>query len=321
MDIKILSSLTTTPKERQNVLAIGTHNGIFHSDEVIACAILCLINSNMSIHILRSRDNAMLNLCNICVDIGGGKYDHHQAGFNKTRENNIKYASAGLIWKDFGSQLIEKFLAKYFNVTNCNVKDIYKLFDELFISLVDCEDNGVLTKSHCFSFISSFLPLWFDSNTETFNTQFLKVLSITIQVLEEELKTTIGKVIAKDTIIRNWNNCNCFHNGILEIPSQTIDWLENVININNTAETNLINFVIFPYPNGGWAAQCVPPSLKEKFGQRIAFPKEWAGQTNKLPEISGIVGSTFCHNGCFFARATNKEDIIKMCAIATNSIS
>ena len=176
----------------------------------------------MSIHILRSRDNAMLNLCNICVDIGGEKYDHHQAGFNKARKNNIKYASAGLIWKDFGSQLIEKFLSKYFNDANCNVKDICKLFDELFISLVDCEDNGILTKPHCFSFISSFLPLWFDSNTETFNNQFSKVLSITIQVLEEELKTTIGKVIAKDTIIRNWNNCNCFLCRLCNCPCKII---------------------------------------------------------------------------------------------------
>ena len=157
MNIKILNSLTNETKKRSEILTIGTHNGIFHSDEVVACAILCLINSNMSIHILRSRDNAMLNLCNICVDIGGEKYDHHQAGFNKARKNNIKYASAGLIWKDFGSQLIEKFLSKYFNDANCNVKDICKLFDELFISLVDCEDNGILTKPHCFSFISTFM--------------------------------------------------------------------------------------------------------------------------------------------------------------------
>ena len=66
MNIKILSSLNSITDERKNILTIGTHNGIFHSDEVVACAILCLINSNMPIHILRSRDNKMLNLCNTC---------------------------------------------------------------------------------------------------------------------------------------------------------------------------------------------------------------------------------------------------------------
>lgn len=82
MNIKILSSLDVTVKERKDILTISTHNRIFHSDDVVACAILCLINSNMSIHILRTRDNEMLNLCNICVDIGGGKYDYHHLSYD-----------------------------------------------------------------------------------------------------------------------------------------------------------------------------------------------------------------------------------------------
>lgn len=318
MNIKILSSLTNLAEKRNNILTIGTHNGIFHSDEVVACAILCLIHSNISVQILRSREVEFLNQCDICVDIGGGEFDHHQAGFNKTRENGIKYASAGLVWKSFGKQLIERFLVQYFNEANCDINYICALFDSLFISLVDCEDNGIPTDMHCFSFISSFLPLWFNSNTDSFNSQFNKVLLTTIAVLEEELKTTIGKVIAKNTIISNWNDNTCFKNGILEIPSQTIDWLETVLDINETNENNPVNFVIFPYPNGGWAAQCVPPSLTRKFEQRIAFPKEWAGQTDNLPKISGIPNATFCHNGCFFARAISKESIVKMCTIATN---
>ena len=112
------------------------------------------------------------------------------------------------------------------------------------------------TEKHCFSFISSFLPLWFNSNIDNFNNQFFKALLTTIEILEEELKTTIGKLIAKETIINNWNDCNYFKNGILEIPSQTLDWMETVVNINATiVKNNPINFVIFPYPNGGWAAQ------------------------------------------------------------------
>ena len=109
MNIKILSSLTNAAEKRNNILNIGTHNGIFHSDEVVACAILCLIHSNISVQILRSREVEFLNQCDICVDIGGGEFDHH-----KTRENGIKYASAGLVWKGFGKQLIEQFLMQYF---------------------------------------------------------------------------------------------------------------------------------------------------------------------------------------------------------------
>ena len=50
--------------------------------------------------------------------------------------------------------------------------------------------------------------------------------------IKEELKTTFGKVITKNTISTNWNNSNYFKKGILETPSQTTDWLKTVININ-----------------------------------------------------------------------------------------
>lgn len=321
MNIEILSSLTNVPEKRNKFqLTIGTHNGIFHSDEVLACAILYLLNSHIQVNILRTRDNEMLARCNICVDIGGGDFDHHQAGFNQTRNNGIKYASAGLVWKNYGKQLINWFEEKYFSKTDCNIDGIFNTFDDCFISLVDCEDNGIPTETHCFSFISSFLPLWFHNTQDDFNNQFYTALVTTIAVLEQELKTTIGREIAKDIITSNWNSLDHFYNGILEIPSQTIDWVETVICINDSTKSNKVNFVIFPYPNGGWAAQCVPPSLINKFAQRIAFPSEWAGQTDKLPEISKVEGATFCHNGCFFIRATSKEAIIQMCSIATNSI-
>ena len=317
MNIKILSSLTNEVEMRSNILTIGTHNGPFHSDEVVACAILCLIHPHTSVQILRSRKVELLNQCDICIDVGGGEFDHHQPGFNTTRENGIKYASAGLVWKYFGKQLIKQFLMQYFKDSHCDIEYIFETFDSLYISLVDCEDNGISTVSHSFSFISSFLPLWFDSNIDSFNIQFNKALLTTISILEEELKATIGKFIAKNVIISNWSSNTYSNNGILEIPSQTIDWLETVIKLNDTNANNSINFVIFPYMDEGWAVQCVPPSLSKKFEQRIPFPKNWAGQTDKLPIISGVTGSTFCHNGCFFARAISKEAIIEMCIIAT----
>lgn len=102
---------------------------------------------------------------------------------------------------------------------------------------------------------------------------------------------------------------------ILELPNQIIDWVDNVITRNDNAEIP-IDFVIFPYPAGGWAAQCVPKSLKEKFSQRVPFPKEWAGQNNDLPEITGVTGAIMCHNGRFFIRAREKKEAIKLCELA-----
>lgn len=64
--------------------SVGTHNGAFHADESLACAILRLINDG-PFRIVRSRDPAVLDACDVVVDVGGAydhaklRYDHHQA--------------------------------------------------------------------------------------------------------------------------------------------------------------------------------------------------------------------------------------------------
>lgn len=249
MNIKTLSSLKNLPKARTNLLIIGTHNGKFHPDDVLACAILCALYSNMSIWILRTRDSEMFAQCDICVDIGGGKFDHHQSGFNQSRENGIQYASAGLVWKAYGKELIHLLLKKYFPEANCDTDSIFEAFDASCIALVDCEDNGIKIETHCFSFISSFLPLWFSKD---FDEQFHQVLLTTIAVLEQLLKTAIAKEIAKDIILSNWNNVNYFHDGILEIPSQTMFWEEAVIHINASTKLtkSILLFFLIPMEVG-----------------------------------------------------------------------
>ena len=63
MEIKILNSNTplTSTKERNKPFTIGTHNGVFHSDEVVSCAILCLLNKEKEIQIIRTREKPILN--------------------------------------------------------------------------------------------------------------------------------------------------------------------------------------------------------------------------------------------------------------------
>ena len=93
-------------------------------------------------------------------------------------------------------------------------------------------------------------------------------------------------------------------------------WLEEVVSYNKR-NNDEIKFVIFSCPRKGWAAQCVPPSVEEKFCQLISFPKEWAGAGEKtLPKLSGVEEATFCNNGCFLVRARTKNAIKEMCKIA-----
>ncbi|CDR01058.1 unnamed protein product [Oncorhynchus mykiss] len=63
---------------------IGTHNGTFHCDEVLACFFLHQLPEYKDAEIVRTRDPAELAKCDIVVDVGGEfdpkkhLYDHHQ---------------------------------------------------------------------------------------------------------------------------------------------------------------------------------------------------------------------------------------------------
>ena len=71
-------------KKMNNQKVIGTHDGKFHCDEVLACALLKLLPEYSTAVIKRTRDQTILDTCDVVVDVGGKfdpethRYDHHQ---------------------------------------------------------------------------------------------------------------------------------------------------------------------------------------------------------------------------------------------------
>ena len=71
-------------KRRMTEKQIGTHDGAFHCDEVLACSLLKMLPEYQNSEIVRSRNKGMLSECDIVVDVGGVydasklRYDHHQ---------------------------------------------------------------------------------------------------------------------------------------------------------------------------------------------------------------------------------------------------
>lgn len=303
-----------------NQLVIGTHSGIFHSDDVTAVALFCINNSDFSIHVIRSREPKDLSKCNLLVDVGAGKYDHHQIGGNGCRDNGIPYASAGLYWKYHGKEIIEKLAINVFKITlsKREINSIFNSLDHDIIQEIDKSDNGIVASPTTFDFISAYLPNWREVNKDEtiYETNFKSALDVTVSILKKLILTEIDKVTSFNYI---WNLYKKDTNSkILEIPAQSFPWLETIVALNTDYNAH-IDFVIFPYPVGGWAAQAVPPSLKEKFSQRQQFPISWAGQTVNLPQISGVCDATFCHNGLFFIKANSREGVINMCNIACST--
>lgn len=286
-------------------ISVGTHNGIFHYDEVIAVALISILHGG-NITVVRTRNLNTLNLCDIVVDVGGGIFDHHMPGGNGKRESGTPYASAGLVWQAYGNQILNSIGCPKAHIETCHAR-----VDKELIENLDKIDNGIKANSP-FEFISYFLPIWDDANSSDFC--FMEALTAATTVL----KKAIFKIIREENDNLNLRIALAVSGSgnIMDIPSQFIKWQPIILEHNATSSCK-IDFVVFPHPSGGYAAQCVPPSKDDFFNQRIPFPKSWAGQTDKLAKLSGVKGATFCHNARFFVRGETRDAVVELCKIAT----
>lgn len=209
MGFEIWKNIDENKKNLYNI--IGTHYGLFHNDEVVACAILIKILQYLgknNIAILRSRNNNKLCECDICVDIGKSigkeKFDHHYKGYNEKRDygENNKFASAGLVFRCFGKYLIRLINPK---LTEDDIKRLYNEIDRDIIQPIDMDDNGIPVDSFEFDFIKLFNPSWYEK-TPDFNGCFERALELTIKTLDNVLdKKVFGKKIEKDDKVPKLN--------------------------------------------------------------------------------------------------------------------
>ncbi|MDF2951227.1 MAG: hypothetical protein K0S18_810, partial [Anaerocolumna sp.] len=129
-----------------NLSKAFTHSGKFHADDVFSAALLTYLNPMIQIErgleVPEKYDG-------IVFDIGLGKFDHHQAGA-AVRENGNPYAAFGLLWKEFGTRIL-------------NDEEAEK-FDESFVQSLDYSDNTG-SRNELAELISLFNPVW-DSKEE-----------------------------------------------------------------------------------------------------------------------------------------------------------
>ena len=195
--------------DKNNIaICVGTHNGIFHCDELVAIAILSiLMKKNGIVNVIRSRDLEFLEKnTDLLVDIGGGEFDHHQKGGNGQRDNGIKYASAGLIWKKYGRDLIANLSNNMLNIEEIN--NIVNVIDLNIIQNIDMEDNGQFISSHAFQFINSFLPNWNkESNYDEKFEQCVNVVSMTLENIiagngsDEMISLVIAAYVKRKSVV------------------------------------------------------------------------------------------------------------------------
>ncbi|MBO4815725.1 MAG: MYG1 family protein [Clostridia bacterium] len=286
-----------------------THSGTFHADEIFATLILSKIIPEITL--IRVQEVKEMPDENVLVyDIGAGKYDHHQFGGNGERENGIKYAACGLIWKEFGKKLLEKY----------NVEDIdytWNYIDKNLIQFIDSNDNGQLPKLqadyrnvHLSYMIGLFNSKW-DEDVDN-DENFMRALDFANNVFDEFLADTISKMKAKKIVDKTIDESK---DGIL-ILEKYVPWKDFIVN-SEKQKAKDINFVVFPSKRGGYNVYAVPIEIGS-FENRKLLPQSWRGKRDEeLQQITGVKTARFCHNAGFICSCETMEDAVALAYKAT----
>jgi len=104
-----IRTIINVAKSQQRQVQIGTHDGIFHADEVFAIAMIADACNALGAEytVTRTRNPEILAGCDLRVDVGGkycpetGDFDHHQ--------DASLPASCNLVWDDIAEEEIKQY--------------------------------------------------------------------------------------------------------------------------------------------------------------------------------------------------------------------
>ncbi|XP_023615453.1 UPF0160 protein MYG1, mitochondrial isoform X4 [Myotis lucifugus] len=291
-----LESVQPSKRPRCSLMApprIGTHNGTFHCDEALACALLRLLPEYQDAEIVRTRDPEKLASCDVVVDVGGEydpqrhRYDHHQRSFTETMSSlspgkpwQTKLSSAGLIYLHFGHKLLAQLLGT--SEEDSMVGTLYDKMYENFVEEVDAVDNGIsqwegepryaLTTTLS-ARVARLNPTWNQPNQDT-EAGFKRAMDL---VREEFLQRL-------DFYQHSW------------MPARAL--VEEALTQRLQA--------------GQWRVQCVPKEL-HSFQSRLPLPESWRGLRDEaLDQVSGIPGCIFVHASGFIGGHRTREGALSM---------
>lgn len=300
-------------------MKIGTHNGVFHADEVMAVAALRLINND--IHIVRTRDQRVLDECDIVVDVGGvydpdnNRFDHHQRGFDLARPNGIKYSSFGLVWLKYGYDIVSVIIGE--GESDDMVRAVVNGVDALLVEGVDALDNGQVPPTQGgrvipSTVISTYNRNWYETHDVDNYGHFMAALAVAGDIIRNAIKSVYGLELARSVVEQAVDEAE--DNRII-VMERFAPWQDTINAISKEAL-----YVIFPAETGDtWMIQCVPPE-RGSFEKRKPLPSTWAGlRDGALSAVVGIPDAVFCHMGLFICGARSKESALIMARFAADA--
>lgn len=290
-------------------MLIATHDGSFHADEVFAIAALGLLDE--PIDVIRTRDPDVLARADLRVDVGfgydpaTGDFDHHQREFGEIRDNGVRFASFGLIWREFGARICAGDQA------------VADAVDATLVQGVDANDTGQhLTEL----LIEGVCPMTVDAVVAGFNARWDEDLT----PKQERLRFDEAVALARGVIDREISYAAAGRRSVrivrdalavatdprvVELPANA-PWKQVVV-----PEAPDALYVIYP-KRQGFGLEAVPHELGS-FANRRDLPAGWAGREGPdLVAVTGVPDAVFCHAKRFLVVAGSHDGIRQLAQLA-----
>ncbi|MGM0440323.1 MAG: MYG1 family protein [Chlamydiota bacterium] len=271
--------------------SLGTHSGVFHSDEVTSCALLLLFDLIDADKIVRTRQQVELEGCEYICDVGGvydpdqKAFDHHQATYTGPM------SSAGMI-------------LSYLHDEGVIEEEDFNFFYDNLIRGVDDHDNGrVLDLKGHMSFsdvVENFNPPQYSAGSDERDKAFRKALDFVYGHLDRMWRRRQDIRASYDEVKKVMESSE-----ELLLFEREVPWQECFFGLGGEGHPGL--FIIMPC-EGQWKLRGIPPSGEEPMKVRQPLPNEWAGLLGEdLRRASGIEGAVFCHKGLFISIWKSKD--------------
>ncbi len=295
---------------------IGTHDGAFHADEVLATAILTRIYPDH--YIIRTRDPDIWPMIDILIDVGGvydpsyNRYDHHMPEPPKNHLGHY-YSSAGLIWKHYHQAYFKTigipsdFTFK--DVTYDLYRPVEKHLRTHWIYPIDRVDNGT---AQCPTPISDIIkamrPIDAEKSRKRYDEAFLDTVSMVSHLFYRSCFHAVDHVIAKIKAMAGekiyYNDCQivCAEYPIPDPKNYSMTEAHFLIYPQDDYDGSERYMVIRPVQN----------PLTKEFKTPFSSAMLGLRQEAILKKI-GIDGIVYCHHNGFSALAKDKESALTLC--------
>jgi uncharacterized UPF0160 family protein len=312
-------------------MVIVTHNGKFHADDAWAVAVLHILFPDAEI--VRTRDASIIEAADFVVDVGGiwdpalGRFDHHQKGFDGARASGVPYASAGLVWREYGARCVAALAAQHAGhaLDPDTAQQMAYAIDADIVQYLDLSDVGAARNAPggygMSAVVSGYNPNWMDEQRLGYGAesdayrlaQFRKAMAFLADVMANAVKYRVGAILALAQVRQS----EVLEGGrLLFLKNAALPWSSVV-----RKEMPKVLFVLSHSLSEDRYMLHTVPATPDTFDARADLPESWAGlRDDDLAAVTGVPDAKFCHNGRFIAAAKSYEGAYAMAKQALQAV-